>query len=194
MRFRIIVLFLFVQAFAFAQIPCEFITNITDSIGTYKETKSCLVYEKVFGNSAQLIFLSLASENETPILKVQVVQKSKDFITPKCVETASKIYFQLSNGKIYTLIYTDEGRCDKLIYSGVEKENNRFLETNYFFLKNDFEDLKKYSISLMKINYSSGGVDYVLPKTIVSEKIGVTYSPENFFKDNYDCLFNDSSK
>lgn len=194
MKFRILALFILVQTSSFAQKPCEFITNVTDSIGTYKETQSCLVYEKVFGNSAQLIFLSLASENEIPMLKLQVIQKSKDFITPKCIDTASKLFFQLSNGKVITLVYADEGKCDNLIYNEAEKENNRFLEASFFFLKNDFEDLKKYSISLMKINYSSGAIDYVLPKAIVSEKIGTTSSPENFFKDNYNCLFSGSSK
>ena len=194
MKSKILFLLLFIQSIVFAQKPCELATSITDSIGTYKETKSCLVYEKVFGNSAQLIFLSLASENDTPVLKIQIIQKSKDFITPKCLDTASKLFFQLSNGKVYSLIYADEGKCDNLIYNQTEKENNRFLEATFFFLKNDFEDLKKHSISLMKINYSSGPVDYILHKKIVSEKINITYNPENFFKDNYECLFSGNSK
>jgi hypothetical protein len=194
MKFKILFLLLFIQSIAFAQKPCELATNITDSIGTYKETKSCLVYEKVFGNSAQLIFLSLASENDTPVLKVQIIQKSKDFITPKCLDTASKMFFQLSNGKVYSLVYADEGKCDNLIYNQLDNENNRFLEATFFFLKNDFEDLKKHSISLMKINYSSGAVDYVLPKQIISEKLNTTFKPEDFFKDNYNCLFSDNSK
>ena len=194
MKFRIIVLLLFIQFISFAQKPCELATNINDSIGTYKETKGCLVYEKVFGNSSQLIFLSLASENDTPLLKIQVIQKSKDFITPKCLDAASKLFFQLSNGKVYSLIYADEGKCDNLIYNQEEKENNRFLDATFFFMKNDFEDLKKYSISLMKINYSSGAIDYVLPKEIISEKLGTTFRPEDFFKDNYGCLFTDNAK
>ena len=100
-----------------------------------------------------------------------------------------KLFFQLSNGKIYTLINANEGSCDKFIYNESEKENNRFLEANYLFLKNDFEDLKKYSISLMKINFSSGAVDYVLPKEIISEKVEAISRPEDFFRDNFDCIF-----
>ena len=194
MKFRILALFLLMQTLVFAQKPCEYAISVTDSIGTYKETKSCLVYEKVFGNSAQLIFLSLASENEIPLLKVQIIQKSKDFITPKCIDAASKLYFQLSNGKIYTLVYANDGKCDNLIYNQAEKENNRFLEANYLFLKNDFDDFKNHSISLMKINYSSGAVDYVLPKEIISEKVGESFNPEDFFKENYNCFFNGTSK
>lgn len=73
-----IALFLFIflfQTSLFAQKPCEYATNVTDSLGTFKETKSCLVYERVFGNTAQLIFLSLISDNGTPVLNLQIIQK-----------------------------------------------------------------------------------------------------------------------
>ena len=103
MRIPILILFFLFQTVSFAQKPCDYTVNITDSIGTLKETKSCLVYEKVFGNSAQLVFLSLISDNGTPILNLQIIQKSTDFITPKCVDKNSKVYFQLSNGKITRL-------------------------------------------------------------------------------------------
>ncbi|MCL9809453.1 hypothetical protein [Flavobacterium luminosum] len=189
MKFKVLTVFLFFFSFAFAQKPCKLALDVKDSIGVFKETKNCLVYEKVFGNSAQLIFLTLASDNDVPYIKLQIIQKSKDFITPKCLETNSKLFFQLSNGKIYTLINANEGSCDKFIYNELDKENNRFLEANYLFLKNDFEDLKKYSISLMKIHFSSGEVDYVLPKEIVSEKVETTSRPEDFFRENFNCIF-----
>ena len=103
MKIPAIVIFFLFQSLLFAQKPCEYSVNVTDSIGTLKETKSCLVYERVFGNSAQLVFLSLISDNATPILSLQIIQKSTDFITPKCVDKNSKVYFQLANGKIYKL-------------------------------------------------------------------------------------------
>ena len=190
MKIKLIALFIFIQAMAFAQKPCDYSVNVTDSIGTLKETKSCLVYEKVFGNSAQLIFLSLISESGTPVLKLQIIQKSKDFITPKCLDKKSKMYFQLSNGKIFTLNNNAENQCDNLIYNQAEKENNRFLDANFLFLKNNFEDLKKYPITMMRIKYASETIDYILPKNLISEKLKSTFKPEDFFIDNFSCIEN----
>jgi len=188
MRISIIALFLLFQTSIFAQKPCEYSVNVTDSIGTLKETKSCLVYEKVFGNSSQHIFLSLISNNGTPLLNIQIIQKSADFITPKCLDKNSKIYFQLSNGKIYTLMNTNDNQCDNLIYNSEEKMNNRLLDSNFLFLKNDFEDLKNLKISMMRIKYASETIDYIMPKELKSEKVDGVYAPESFFINNFSCI------
>ncbi|WP_394758246.1 hypothetical protein [Flavobacterium sp.] len=188
MRFPVLILFLLFQSTLFAQKPCEYSVNVTDSIGTLKETKSCLVYEKVFGNSAQLVFLSLTSDNGTPILNLQIIQKSTDFITPKCIDKNSKVYFQLSNGKIYTLINTVENECDNLIYNTSEKMNNRLLSATFLFIKNNFEDLKKYPITTMRIRLASETKDYILQKELNGEKITGRFEPENFFIDNFSCV------
>lgn len=188
MRITIIAVFSLFQTLLFAQKPCDYAVNVADSLGTLKETKSCLVYERVFGNTAQLIFLSLISDNGMPMLNMQIIQKSPDFITPKCIDKDSKVYFQLSNGKIYTLLNTTENQCDNLVYNSEEKLNNRVLSTNFLFRINDFEDIKKYSISMMRIKYASETIDYVLPKELRSEKIGGVYEPENFFINNFSCI------
>ncbi|OAE92875.1 hypothetical protein SU65_05250 [Flavobacterium psychrophilum] len=188
MRIPIIILFFWFQSTLFAQKPCEYSVNITDSIGTLKETKSCLVYEKVFGNSAQLIFLSLISDNGTPILNLQLIQKSTDFITPKCLDKNSKIYFQLSNGKIYTLINASQNECDHLIYNTKEKLNNRLLNAHFLFMKDNFEDLKKYPITTMRIKLASETKDYILQKELRGEKTFGIFEPENLFIDNFLCI------
>ncbi|WP_300567276.1 hypothetical protein [Flavobacterium sp.] len=189
MRITIIAFIFLFQTSLFAQKPCEYTTNVTDSLGTFKETKSCLVYEKVFGNTAQLVFLSLISDNGTPVLNLQIIQKSTDFITPKCIDKNSKIYFQLSNGKIYTLLNNStENQCDNLIYNSNEKLNNRLLDAKFLFRINDFEDIKKYSITMMRIKYASETVDYILPKELRSEKIEGVFEPEKFFMTNFKCI------
>lgn len=190
MRITILFLFLSFQTLTFAQKPCQYIVNISDTLGTLKETKSCLVYEKVFGNTAQLIFLSLISNDGMPVLHLQIIQKSKDFITPKCIDKNSKIYFQLSNGKIFTLLNSSENECDNLIYNEAEKLNNRLLNAHFLFRKDDYEDLKKFPISLMRIKYASESIDYVLPKELHAEKVEGIFEPENFFIDNYPCIEN----
>ena len=184
MKIPAIVIFFLFQSLLFAQKPCEYSVNVTDSIGTLKETKSCLVYEKVFGNSAQLVFLSLISDNGTPVLSLQIIQKSTDFITPKCIDKNSKVYFQLANGKIYTLINTSENECDNLIYNAQEKLNNRLLNARFLFLKDNFEDLKKYPIITMRIKLASETKDYILQKELQGEKIKGIFQPENFFIDS----------
>ncbi len=188
MRITILTLFLLLQSNFYAQKPCEYSVNVKDSLGTLKETKSCLVYEKVFGNKAQLIFLTLISDNKTPILGVQVIQKSVDFIAPKCIDKDSKVYFQLSNGKIYTLINTSENECDNLIYNSEEKQNNRFLSAKFYFRKDDYEAIKKYPIVMMRIKYAAETEDYILPKQLISEKVEGIFEPEDFFINNYSCL------
>lgn len=189
MTTRILILFFLCQISVLAQKPCEYSINVTDSIGTLKETKSCLVYEKIFGNTSQWIFLSLISENGTPYVNLQVIQKSSDFLSPKCIDTNSKIYFQLANGKIYTMVNSlEENRCDDLIYNTEEKMNNRFLNARFLFRKDDFEDIKKYSITMMRIKYASETVDYILPKLLVAEKVQGIYEPEKFFIDSFHCL------
>lgn len=188
MKTNLIAFLLLVQTIIFAQKPCEYVTEVTDSLGTLKETKACLAYERVFGNTTQFIFLSLISDNNTPMLNLQVIQKSPDFIVPKCLDKNSRIYFQLSNGKIYTLMASAESQCDNLIYNSKEKLYNRLLNANFLFLKNDFEDLKKLTISMMRIKFATETMDYVLPKELISEKLKITYSPENFFIDNFKCI------
>jgi hypothetical protein len=188
MRIPILILFFLFQTVLFAQKPCEYSVNVTDSIGTLKETKSCLVYEKVFGNSAQLVFLSLISDNGTPVLNLQIIQKNTDFITPKCLDKNSKVYFQLSNGKIYTLVNASENECDNLIYNAQEKLNNRLLNAHFLFIKDNFDDLKKYPIITMRIKLASETQDYILQKELHGEKVTGVFEPENFFIDNFSCM------
>lgn len=190
MRITLLFLFLSFQTLSFAQKPFEYTVNVADTLGTLKETKSCLVYEKVFGNSTQLIFLSLISSDGMPLLNLQIIQKSSDFITPKCLDKNSKIYFQLSNGKIFTLINSAENECDNLIFNDAEKMNNRFLNAHFLFRKDDFQDLKKFPITMMRIKYASEAIDYVLSKELHAEKVIGIFEPENFFINNFSCIEN----
>jgi len=190
MKIKILVTFLFIQTIIFAQKPCDYAINVTDSIGTLKETKSCLVYEKVFGNKSTLIFMSLQSNNNVPVLKIQYIQKSNEFETPKCLDKNSRVIFQLSNGKIYTLINGEDPKCDNLVYNEKEKTNNRLLDASFLFLKDDFEEITKHSISLMRIRFTGGSEDFVFPKELASETLKETFKPDSYFKDNFNCIAN----
>src|SRR4051812_29537193 len=84
----------------FAQKPCEYSTNIKDSLGTYKSTKEYMMYEKNFAGNTSYIFYSLVLNNGTPSLNLQLIQKSKDFMKANCFDKNSKLFLQLNNGKI----------------------------------------------------------------------------------------------
>ncbi|WP_136666663.1 hypothetical protein [Flavobacterium sp. H122] len=190
MKIKFSIFFLLLSVCLFAQKPCDLAVNVTDSIGTLKETKPVVAYEKIFGGKTTLIFLSLVSANDIPVLKIQHITKSKEFETPKCFDKSSRIIFQLSNGKIYTFVYAEEPKCDELIYNETEKQNNRFAEASFLFLKDNFEDLKKFPISFMRIRFAGETIDYVIPKELDSETLIETYNPADFFIDNFNCIAN----
>lgn len=159
----------------------------TDS--TYiKKTADILIYEKVFGNSSEMIFFSLINSDGTPLLGFQQIQKSKDFIPVVCFDKNSKIIFQLENGKIITLINSGQESCSA--FSRDEQSNSNIkIITNYFmFLKESYEELKKSPISLMRIKYVANSKDIVIKNTLNSELLKSTTTPSNYFMDYLHCV------
>ena len=86
----------------FAQKPCDYSTNVTDSLGTYKSTREYMICEKNFAGTSSYIFFSLLSTDGMPTLNVQLIQKSKSFLKANCFDKNSKLFLQLNNGKIIT--------------------------------------------------------------------------------------------
>jgi hypothetical protein len=80
MKYALILTFSFLSFNLFAQKPCEYSTNVTDSIGTYKSTADYLISEKIFAGNSNYIFYSLALTDGLPTLNIQFIQKSKDFM------------------------------------------------------------------------------------------------------------------
>lgn len=171
----------------FAQKPCEYATNVSDSLGDYKSTTEYLIHEKVFGGNTSYIFCSLALTDGLPTLTLQLIQKSKDFIKANCFDKTSKIYFQLQNGKIVTLIHIDQENCGTLIRD--EKGfNNRVKSGIFMFAKDNYEELKTSPVSLMRIKYLSETEDYILKKEFTAELDGKIYQPESYFINNIRCV------
>ena len=134
----------------FAQKPCEYSTNITDTIGTYKVTKESMMYEKKFAGNSSYIFLSLALTDGTPTLNLQLIRKSKDFMKANCFDKNSKLFLQLNNGKVVTLLHIDQENCGSLIRDN-EGYDNRVLSGIFMFVKGSIEDLKCSPVNLMRI-------------------------------------------
>lgn len=170
----------------FAQKDCEYSTNVTDSIGTYKVTPEYLITEKNFGNTSNYIFFSLAQTDGLPTLNLMSIQKSKDFIKANCFDKNSKVFLQLQNGKVVTLIHTNQENCGSLLR---EKEYNNRVNTGIFmFIKDNFEELKKSPVTIMRIKYLTDVEDYIVRGEIVSEMNGKTYHPATYFMENIRCV------
>ena len=190
MKSLLFTLILFFQLNAFAQKKCEYSTNVVDSIGSYKSTKDYLVHERIFGGSSTYVFFSLINADGTPYLKVQTINKSSDFIKAVCYDHNSKIYLQLLNGKIVTLIHTQTETCGTKVQSDVENKNVRVLNGDFMFLKGSFDDLKASPVSLIRIKSATDTQDYVFKKEFTSELMKESYYPENYFIDYLKCIEN----
>jgi hypothetical protein len=178
----------FLLTFAgFAQKPCEYSANVTDSIGTYKVTNEYLISEKYFGGNFNYIFFSLAQTDGLPTLNLQLIQKSKDFIKANCFDKNSKVFLQLENGKIVTLIHINQENCGTLIRD--EKGFDNRINTGIFmFMKDNFEELKKSPISIMRIKYLTDTVDYIVKGELTSELTGKVTHPNTYFIENIRCV------
>lgn len=171
----------------FAQKPCEYATNVNDSIGTYKSTNEYLIHEKVFGGNSSYIFYSLSLTDGMPALTVQLIQKSKDFVKANCFDKNSRIYLQLQNGKIVTLMHIDQENCGSLIRDD-KGFDNRVKSGVFMFTKENYSELKTSPVSLMRIKYLTDTEDYIFKKEFTAELDGKVYKPDNYFIDNIRCV------
>ena len=187
MKYIITITLLFFSLNIFAQKPCEYSANVTDSIGTYKATKEYIVNEKIFGGNSSYIFYSLALTDGLPTLTVQLIQKSKGFIKANCFDKNSKLFLQLNNGKIITLIHIDQENCGTMTRDD-KGFDNRVNSGIFMFMKDSFQDLKSSPVSMMRIKYLTDTEDYVFKKEFKSELTNEIYNPENYFIDNLKCI------
>jgi hypothetical protein len=187
MKYTLILTFSILSLNLFAQKPCEYSTNVTDSIGTYKSTKEYLISEKVFGGNSNYIFYSLILTDGLPTLNVQFIQKSKDFLKASCFDKNSKIFLQLQNGKIVTLMHIDQENCGTMLRDD-KGFDNRVKLGIFMFMKDNYEDLKTSPVSLMRIKSLTDTEDYVFKKEFTAELDGKVYRPETYFIDNIRCV------
>ncbi|MFM9824653.1 hypothetical protein [Flavobacterium sp.] len=171
----------------YSQKPCEFTSNVKDSIGTYKSTTDYLVYESNFADKSNYIFLVLESTNGSPTLNFNFIRKSKEFVNAKCFDKNSKLFFQLNNGKIITLLALDKESCGNLIRDD-KGYDNRVLIGTFMFIKGTFEELKSSGVNMMRVRYISETEDYIIKKEILSELNGNQYQPESFFMNYLHCI------
>ena len=159
----------------------------TDST-SLKILPKVLMHEKIFGNSNEYLFFSLLNNNDIPMLSIQQLQKSKDFIKTNCITKKSKIILQLANGKILTLLSANDENCSELMYDENEKNNIRILTSYFYFTKSNYEDLKTSPISIMRIQFDAETKDYILKSELISENLQSKSKPDSYFMDFLKCV------
>jgi len=187
---RFILFFLLISCLTTAQKTCEFDFEVKNDSVNYRETKKHLIYERIFGKKTNYAFISLLNDGGYPMMNFQKVQKSDSFIETECFDKEARIYLQLTNGRIYTLLHTDQDVCSVRV-PDIEghKLNIRVLNTSFFFMEDDYEELKKYPVTLLQIRFSTGEKSsYVMEKELVSKNLEITSNPEKIFVDYYPCI------
>lgn len=187
MKNYLLLILFFITSFIYSQKDCDYNSNFTDSLGSYKSTKDYLMHERIFAGKNTSINFSLVNTDGLLSLSVQTITSSKEFIKANCYNKRSKIYFQLSNSKIVSLISVNE---DDDCGTSVRKDDlsYRILTGNFLFAKEGYEDLKKSPITLMRVVYNSETIDYIIKSQLVSELDSKTYYPENYFIENLKCV------
>lgn len=188
MKYRIVGLLFLLQSVLYAQNDCTYAQNVTDSLGTYKSTRDYIVHERNFGNSASYLFFSLIQDNGMPVLGVQFIQKSADFIKAACFDKTSRVYLQLENGKVVSLLYAGNETCGTMVPLPEEGKRTRVLSGNFVFMKGNYEDLETSPVSLVRIKYTTETVDYAIRKVLVSELTKEAYGPASYFIDYLKCV------
>jgi hypothetical protein len=173
----------------FAQKQCEYSTNVVDSIGSYKVTKEYMISEKNFAGTSSYIFFSLALTDGIPTLNIQLIQKSKGFLKANCFDKNSKLFLQLNDGSIISLIHKDQENCGTLLRDD-KGFDNRVTSGEFYFVKDSFDKLKNSPISLMRIKYLTDLEDYAVKKEFTSELDNKVYFPETYFIKNLSCIEN----
>jgi hypothetical protein len=153
-----------------------------------KKTVEYIMEEKVFGNKKEILNFSLLNDTGLLYLHLQLIEANTEFIPAKCIDKNSKLFVQLQNGKIVTLIATGDV-CSQLIRTPDGNQNTRVLGSYYLFSKNNFDDLSTSPISMIRIVFGSEHKDYVPKKALVSELTNTEYSPENYFINNLKAVY-----
>lgn len=186
---KIIALLAFIPLFTIAQNKdCIYdLEEKTDST-SLKVLPNKLMHEKNFGNSSEYLFFALINENGVPILNLQLLKKSQDFIATYCLNKNSKVIIQLANGKIISLINVYDEICSELNFDSMANNNIRILNAFFYFTKTNYEELKNSPISLMRIQFAGETKDYVLKSELASETLQTKSNPAIYFIDYLKCV------
>ncbi|MES2863657.1 MAG: hypothetical protein V4666_06025 [Bacteroidota bacterium] len=181
---------LLVTHFSFAQDKtCEFEIDIATDTSSTRVLKDKIIDESVFGNTTSFLTFKMFEVDGFIGLNFQYLQKSKDFLSPICIDKNTKIHLELANGKQVTLVNSmDAETCNDLHYDTENKNNLRILAGFFYFAPENFEDLKTEKVYLIKITATTGDVNFVIKPQLDSEVYKTKSTPDTYFMDYLKCL------
>lgn len=167
---------------------CELDFEVSNDSVQLKRFKEQLLYEMDMGKKRESLFFSLIESEGIPLLEVQYLQRSPDFIPTQCFNNKSLVSIQLLNGQVVSLRHVAEETCSTLVYDAPEKTNIRILSTYFRILDNDVDKLMESPVSLLQIRFSLEQKTFVIKNELASSIVNQSYRPARFFQENLDCL------
>lgn len=185
-----LIVLLIVTNFTFAQNKiCDFEINIVTDTSSTRVLTDEIIDENVFGNTTSFLTFKMFEVDGTLGINLMYLQKSKDILSPICIDKDTKIILELSNGKQVKLVNSSEVKvCNELQYDAVNKNNVRVLNGFFYFSPENFEDLKKEKVYLVKITAGTGDLSFVVKPQLNSEIFKTKSTPETYFIENLKCL------
>lgn len=148
-----------------------------------------MIFERSFAGNTNNVFFALTNTNGILGIETQLIQSSADFIKANCFNSNSRIFLQLNNGKIVTLLYAGNETCGSLVRNE-KNQNIRVISGSFIFSKENFEDLKTSPVTFMRIKFASETVDYPFKTEFKSELDQMHYEPEKYFINYMKCIEN----
>lgn len=182
--------FLLITNLSFSQDKtCEFEIDIATDTSNTRVLKEKIVDESIFGNTTSFLTFKLFIVDGVLGLNFQYLQKSKDILSPICIDKDTKMYLELSNGKQIKLVNSlHEESCNDLHYDAENKNNLRILAGFFYFTPENFQDLKTEKVYLIKITANTGDVNFVIKPELNSEIYKTKSTPDTYFIENLKCL------
>lgn len=168
---------------------CAFETNIVTDTSSTRVLTDEIIDEYIFGNTTSFLTFKMFEADGILGINFQYLQKSKDFLTPICIDKNTKIVLELANGKQVKLVNsTDLTTCNELQYDTINKNNLRVLNGFFYFSPENFTDLKTEKVYLIKITANTGDVNFVIKPYLNSEIYKTKSKPDTYFIENLKCL------
>jgi hypothetical protein len=187
--FRITALLLLTN-FSFSQDKiCEFEIDIATDTSSTRVLKDKIIDESIYGNTTSFLTFKMFEVDGVLGVNFQYLQKSKDFLSPICIDKNTKMFLELSNGKQVKLVNSTEiETCNELQYDASNKNNLRVLNGFFYFTPENFQDLKTEKVYLIKITANTGDVNFVIKPELNSEIYKEKSTPDTYFIDYLKCL------
>ena len=168
---------------------CEFEIDIATDTSSTRVLKDKIIDETILENTTTFLTFKLFEVDGVLGLNFQYLQKSKNFLTPICIDKNTKIYVTLANGNQVKLINSTETEtCNDLQYDEINKNNVRILAGFFYFTPENFKQLSLEKVNFIKLTASTGDINFVIKPQIISEIYKETSTPETYFIDNLKCF------